>query len=336
MQRSSEQCDQMMCSERGTPNKLKTYQRTLRFLGTVLFGLWLAAPASAQLPFPIGGRGGSFGIGDIISVIGSRGSRGTAIGDQRLDKAQAAIQLASILFELNRQRESTGPRTPEPYPGGFPELPGGDPSYYPAPGDSGSSARPQGYEYITNGGRPARLDPSILPLTINPGNEPHSGMTRYAVDTWNSAGLGQLFELTTGQADLTIDWSGARVSSGARAETRMIKSAQGIVPTDLSVKTSGRSADQLTRVLTHELGHVLGLDHSRSREDVMYMSEQNSRAPVLSDRDRQMLHWLYSQDNYSPIVGATDVNSVAHRLSEPVFFHGGHSHDLGETVCRGH
>ncbi len=293
------------------------------------------APASAQLPFPIGGRSGSFGIGDIISIMSSRGSRNASVGDQRIDKAQAAIQLATILFELNRQRDASVPSIPDSYPGDFPELPGTAPSYYPVPGQSDSSARPQGYDYITNRGRPTRLDPSILPLTINPGNEPRSGMTHRAVETWNSAGLGRLFELTDGQADLTIDWSGSKVSSGARAETRMIKSAQGMVPTDLSVKTGGRSADQLTRVLAHELGHVLGLDHSDSREDVMYRSEQN-KAPSLSQRDIQMVHWLYSQDSYSPIVGATDVNSVAHRLAEPVFFNGGHSHDLSEPVCRGH
>lgn len=86
----------------------------------------------------------------------------------------------------------------------------------------------------------------------------------------------------------------------------MIRSSKGVVPTQLSVRPGGRGDEQLARVVAHELGHVLGLDHSQDSADVMYASEQN-RAAVLSDRDRQMVHWLYSQQNYSPAVGQTDV-----------------------------
>lgn len=305
------------------------YRKTVRFLGATVLGLSLVAPAWAQLPFPVGGRGGGFGLEDVISILGSRGTRGVVVENRRSSKAQAAIQLATVLYEASKKRSSLDPES-----GNFPTPE----TQAPSPSNGGGSARPQDYEYIVNNGLPARLDGSILPLSINPGNEPYQGMTSHAIDTWNAAGAGQLFELTHGQADLTIDWSGAKVSPGARAETRMRKSARGVIPTDLSVKTANRNSEQLARVVTHELGHVLGLDHSHHREDVMYDSEQN-RAPALSKRDKQMLGWLYSQSEYSPIVGATDVEAAAHRLPWNPFLEDSVRSDVreqSEPVCGGH
>lgn len=263
----------------------------------------MAGPAAAQLPFPTG-RGG-IGVGDIISIIGAGRGNVPVYAGQRPSRVQTAIGIATVLYGISRQHRSVSNRAPAPGPDTRPSTPAPNPYPQDTP-SSGGLIRPDGYDFISNNGLPVRLDPSILPLTVNPGGGRYGQVVAQAVNTWNQAGLGQLFQLSSGTADLTIDWSGSNVSPGARAETRMIRSSKGVVPTQLSVRPGGRGDEQLARVVAHELGHVLGLDHSQDSADVMYASEQN-RAAVLSDRDRQMVHWLYSQQNYSPAVGQTDV-----------------------------
>jgi hypothetical protein len=219
------------------------------------------------------------------------------------------------------------------YPGDYPGSASNYPGDYPGgagnyPGAS-SQGRPQGYAFIENGGLPTRLDPSILPLTVNAGGGQGDAVVGRAIESWNNAGIGHVFELTNGAADLNIDWSGSKCSPGARAETRMARSANYVIPTDLSVRTGGRSPEQLTRVLTHELGHVLGLDHSQDPNDVMYASEQN-RSSQLTRRDLAMAHWIYSQSRFAPVIGQLDARSnpsVASNWSS----HG--LEDEGQPVC---
>ena len=294
--------------------------------------LIMALPGLSQtVTFGGSSSGNNFGVGDVINILGAGRSNGPILGgggygggNSRNDKLQTAIQIAGVLYQISRSRNQnpTYPSTPypnNPYPNNpYPNNPYPEsyPEYPTTPSNSGGLLRPDGYDAISFSGRTIKLDPSILPLSVNPGDGSYQYEVESAVQTWNNAGLGQLFELTNGQADLTIDWSGSRVSSGARAETRMAYSRTAVVPTDLSVKVGGRSKDQLARIMTHELGHVLGLDHSDNPNDVMYRSEQY-RMTGLSHRDRQMLHWIYSQNNYTPVVGRTDINQggvVASRL----------------------
>lgn len=300
--------------------------KRIAILGTLLFCFTALVPASAQ-NFPR--RSVTINLGDLSQILGGRSNS---------QDVRQAVAIANILIQMSSRRSPRqvprqyprpqAPRYPQPqtrYPREVPRTQP-RPPVQPAPS---TAQRPAGYAFIDNGGRPIRLDPRVLPLTINPGRREYQQVVSHAVSEWNSVGLGQLFALTDGPADLTIDWSGSKVSPGARAETRMMRSRNQVVPVDLSVRPAGRSRQQLARVMTHELGHVLGLDHSNDRRDIMYRSEQNA-ALGLTARDKQMARWVYSRRDYTPIIGQTDRG----RMPSTAF--AARSSGVVERVCRGH
>ena len=275
--------------------------------GVFLLSFALVVPASAQ------------SLQDLLRLSSGRSS-----------KAQKIAVIGSVLYQISqRQRQERPPTVPN-----YPQLPQQRvPVYYPpqapTPSHTSPAHRPVGYSALEVSGKPTRLEPSRVPLTVNAGHPAYQDLVHHAVQQWNSAGVGPLFAVTQGQADLTVDWSGSRVSQGARAETRMIRSASQVVPVALSVRTEGRSPEQLARVLTHELGHVLGLDHSNDSRDVMFSSEQN-RPNGLTERDVQMVRWLYAQNHYTPIIGQTQRNSsvfARNLMAEPT---------ESESVCNLH
>ncbi len=303
-----------------------------RKLVIILLGLILALPASAQnFPFPGNGQRG-LGVGDVLSVLGTMdrsNPRMGRVGQQRSARDQnlaTVIQVGTILYHASRQGAPV--RTETPHPTRVPVA-------YPQPQPTHSHGQPAGYNAITRGGQLIRLDPQTLPLTINPGSQRYAEITHAAVQTWNQAGLGQVFALTNGPADITVDWAGHGVSPGARAETRMASSHHAMVPTGISVRTQGRSAHDLARVMVHELGHVMGLDHSNDPNDIMFRAERPGPL-ALSSRDRQMITWLYSQPNYTPIVGQTKLNSGAVLARNLQSSEQSYSSPNSESVCSFH
>ncbi len=137
----------------------------------------------------------------------------------------------------------------------------------------------------------------------------------HALVIWNAEGsrlgLGELFLPASSpeEAQLIVDWSGSGLPSDKAAGVfwdinlgykRVLK---------ITIEGGFRVPDgNKAQILLQEFGHVLGLDHSQDRDDVMYEVMHTRRLRRMTDarlthRDRAALEWLYSQDETIPILG---------------------------------
>lgn len=176
-----------------------------------------------------------------------------------------------------------------------------------------TDGRVSGYDTITYQGHPCAVNRQNLPLQIFSEQPAQTYLLQQAAQTWNDAGqrMGgvKFIEVLNGPSSgaIAIDWTGRGMPQGAAGLTTMMKSRDGVRVTGIGLRPM-RNAPQikLIEVLSHELGHALGLDHSDDRGDLMYRSTrpQSQRQQMLSERDFQMLTWLYSLPNAVPIVAA--------------------------------
>lgn len=188
--------------------------------------------------------------------------------------------------------------------------------YFRSSGSGGNSgggfSKPEHYDVITINGLPARWHISDLPLKLYSNHRQYGYSTGYekvlrrTILVWNnvaeSIGLSQgFFELTSSSsnADIQIDWSGQHVERGAMGVAYYTQGLVAMLPMRY-YQNEGAAAETLLQ----ELCHMLGPEHSGYSNDIMYGTvhghSHDLSEVTVTDRDRQMLGWLYSLRNYYP------------------------------------
>lgn len=175
---------------------------------------------------------------------------------------------------------------------------------------STSFTRPVGYNYISVNGLPARWSISDLPLTIYSNHTQYGFSSDYndvlekAVNMWNAAGKSvglnvNFFEVinSSSNADIQMDWSGMYVPNGALGVAYPQRNIVGMLPLH-RYDHLGAAGETLCQ----ELCHLLGVEHSNVKYDIMNGTAHGHWHDLsqiqMTERDRQMLGWLYTRTNY--------------------------------------
>lgn len=187
-------------------------------------------------------------------------------------------------------------------------------AYFKSASASGNSStgfsKPPNYNYIELNGLPARWDLSNLPLKVYSNHRQFGYAADYdkvvnrALLVWNnvaeSIGLPQgFFQLVdaAAQANISMDWSGRYVPRGALGIARPGDNLVGMLPLQ-RYNSEGQAAE----VLLQEMNHLLGVEHSGVEDDIMHGTAHSHGHELsevrITDRDRQMLGWLYTLTRY--------------------------------------
>ncbi|HEY4320507.1 MAG TPA: matrixin family metalloprotease [Gemmatimonadales bacterium] len=123
---------------------------------------------------------------------------------------------------------------------------------------------------------------------------------RTAMRGWDGNASGITFQESTSpdSADVSVRWVDLLPIRGQVGTTTLVWGADGVAHHATVVLALRRNGDsslvpgaQRARVALHELGHVLGLPHSGSTDDVMFPA---ALSDVPSDRDQATLRLLYA------------------------------------------
>jgi hypothetical protein len=154
----------------------------------------------------------------------------------------------------------------------------------------------------------ARWDSTAFPIRVYITAPPNSGSAtstliaaaQNALKTWNGQvnGIPAFFVSTDDPKgyDVIVRWQ----DDTPDAYTVAVDRDDHIAIHKIAMSQSLIDPDQVRPLLSHELGHVLGLGHSGIRGDLMFPIIEPGLTK-LTLRDYDMINWLYNQTNYIPI-----------------------------------
>jgi len=135
--------------------------------------------------------------------------------------------------------------------------------------------------------QPRASTPGFTPAFVSP--------VRASFLTWNDVGIGLGFALVddSTQADVHVTWSQALPGLGQIGNTLRITDSDGWIVAAHVVLATSYEISTVQNAALHEVGHVLGLDHSPNRDDLM-AAVTNGRQYRLTPADRNTARLLYS------------------------------------------